>query len=199
MAVISFRHLPGCKGAMRVNLLISPLWGRWPAGRGGRAWACCWRSKFHTPRLRRQDRRPVPRVAGKRPVAGRQGERRVEGDVRRGFRRRDAKPRTARPGHAGRKAKDAEEAASGRVRLARQLFRREDDRRGDLRRAVPAPENTAKRSPRSRSATACLPAWCWRSGAANPASAPPRFPTTRSRCLAPRRFSRPARTCSAPR
>ena len=43
---------------------------------------------------------------------------------------------TAGPRHARRKGEDAEEAAPGRVRLARQLFCRKDHRRGDLRRPV---------------------------------------------------------------
>ena len=50
--------------------------------------------QFDTPRLRRQDRRPVPRLAGKRPLARGQGQRRVEEDLRRRVRRRHAQSRS---------------------------------------------------------------------------------------------------------
>ena len=119
--------------------------------------------------------------------------------LRRRLRRRDAEPQAARPRHAGRKGEDAEEAAPGRVRLARQLFRRKDHRRGHRRR--PGARRQARQDAcRDREAhTACRAASCSPSGAANPASARPRCPMTPSRCSAPRRSCRPARTCSARR
>ena len=78
-------------------------------------------------RLRRRRRHAVPAMAFVRPVARSQGERHRARHFRRGFQGREAEPRSARPRHAGREAEDAEEAAPGRIRLARQLLRREDD------------------------------------------------------------------------
>ena len=84
------------------------------------------RPPFRSPRLRRQNRRPVPRLAAERPLARSQGQRHFQKHLRRRLRRRETEPQTARPRPARREAQDAAEAASGRVRLARRLFRRKD-------------------------------------------------------------------------
>ena len=108
-------------------------------------------------------------------------------------------PRSSRSRHAGPEGQDAEEAAPGRVRLAGQLFRRKDHRRGDRRRPQPR-RQIRQDAGRDRKGL-------WRParrrarhlGPRDPASARPRFPTMRSRCSAPRPSCRRARTCSARR
>ena len=106
---------------------------------------------------------------------------------------------SARSRHAGREGQDAEEAAPGRVRLAGQLFRRKDHRCGDRRRAQPR---------RQYSQDACRDRKSLRrAGRHRAGDLGPRIRlrrrrrclTTRSRCSAPRRSCRPARTCSARR
>ena len=86
--------------SVRCRRSRSPPRGRCPAGRGARSSSvddlvllrflscACPRPSFC-----RQGRRPVPRLAGRRPLAGRQGEGHLAADLRHGLRRRHAKPR----------------------------------------------------------------------------------------------------------
>ena len=143
---VSWRRadLPPCGGDVR------------QAEGGVRRIRCLSLDLHRLPRLRRQNRRPVPRLARNRPLARSQGaaaSRKQTFDA--AFAGVTPNLEAARPGHARRKAEDAEEAASGRVRLARQLFRREDHRRGQRRAGAPAPASMPGRLRRSRSATAC--------------------------------------------
>ena len=127
-------------------------------------------------------------------------QRHLATDLRHRLRRRHAEPRAPRSRHAGRESQDAEEAAPGRVRLAGQLFRRKDRRRGDRRRAQPRRQVYAK-------TLAGIEKSLRRAGRRRARHLGPRIrfrrrrrsPTTRSRCSAPRPSCRPARTCSARR
>ena len=143
---------------------ISPLAGEMSAGRGGRASVAL--SMLLLALLFALMPSPPPPPPRKSTTSSAPGSKPTSGPKPRQAASRKAtfdaafagvtpNLEAARSGHARRKAEDAEEAASGRVRLARQLFRREDHRRGQRRRARPRRQACAGRSPRSRSATAC--------------------------------------------
>ena len=173
---------------------------RWGGQRGFASFVCtrCSRLPAFCPRLRRQDRRPVPRLAAERSLARGQGQRHFQTDFRCRLRRHKTQPEAARPCPARREAEDAAEAASGRVRLARRLFRREDGSCGDIRRTRTRSHQRQDAGRNRKTLWRARRDRFWRSGAARPASARRRCPTTPSRCSAPRRSCRPRRISSAP-